>query len=150
MLFSWHDMMKITKICTNRLCQNYLLWDCSAKVPRILFQMKICMSYIVLIKETNIQSHCGVAVAQLGVMIEIGCAKELGTCRVFFKYCVFSSKCCDFLTLPVLLHRWFSICLLCVHTLTQRENRERPESGIFLTNLKNTILNEHPVPASIH
>ena len=45
--------------------------------------------------------------------------------RVFIKYCVF------FWTLPVLLQRWVSTCLLCVHTLTLRENRERPESRIF-------------------
>ena len=38
-----------------------------------------------------------------------------------------------FLTLPVLLQRWCSTCLVGVHT--QRENRERPESGIF-SNLK--------------
>ena len=36
-----------------------------------------------------------------------------------------------FETLPVLLQRWCSTCLVCVHTLPQRENRERPESGIF-------------------
>ena len=31
---------------------------------------------------------------------------------------------------------------VCLHTLTSREIRERPESGIFG---KNTIFNEHPV-----
>ena len=36
-----------------------------------------------------------------------------------------------FWPLPVLLQRWCSTCLVCVHTLTPRENRERPESGIF-------------------
>ena len=36
-----------------------------------------------------------------------------------------------FWTLPVLLQRWCSTCLVCVHTLTPRENREGPESGIF-------------------
>ena len=30
-----------------------------------------------------------------------------------------------FWTLPVLLQRWFSTCLVCVHTLTPRENRVR-------------------------
>ena len=41
-----------------------------------------------------------------------------------------------FSTLRVLLQRWFSTCLVCVHTRTPRENRERPESGIFLKNRK--------------
>ena len=36
-----------------------------------------------------------------------------------------------FWTLPVQLQRWFSIILVCVHTLTPRENRERPKPGIF-------------------
>ena len=49
------------------------------------------------------------------------------------------------MTLPVLLQRWFSTCLVCVHTLTPRENRERPESGIFWNLQKNTIFYEHPV-----
>ena len=48
-----------------------------------------------------------------------------------------------FWTLPVLLQRWFSTCLVCVHTLTPRENREKPE--FFLKFGKYTILNEHPV-----
>ena len=43
-----------------------------------------------------------------------------------------------FWTLPVLLQRWCSTCLVCVHTLTQRENREGPESGIFQNLLKRT------------
>ena len=43
--------------------------------------------------------------------------------RVFIKYYVFP--------LPVLLQRWCSTCLVCVQTLTRRENRERPEFGIF-------------------
>ena len=30
-----------------------------------------------------------------------------------------------FWTLPILLQRWFSTCLVCVHTLTPRENRVR-------------------------
>ena len=33
-----------------------------------------------------------------------------------------------FWTLPVLLHRWCSTCLMCVHTLT---HQEKTESGIF-------------------
>ena len=36
-----------------------------------------------------------------------------------------------FLTLPVPLQRWCFKCH-CVHTLTPRGNRERPESGIYL------------------
>ena len=37
-----------------------------------------------------------------------------------------------------------------VHTLTPRENRERPESGIFFKVFeKNTIFNEHPVVDSV-
>ena len=36
-----------------------------------------------------------------------------------------------FWTLQGLLQRWCSTCLVCVHTLTPRENREREESGIF-------------------
>ena len=36
-----------------------------------------------------------------------------------------------FWTLPVLMQRLCSTCLVCVHTLTPRENIERPESGIF-------------------
>ena len=47
-----------------------------------------------------------------------------------------------FWTLPVLLQRWFSTCLVCVDTLTPRENRVR---NIFLKSEKNTIFNEHPV-----
>ena len=40
----------------------------------------------------------------------------------------------------------FYLPCVCTHTLTRRENRERPEFGIF-KNLrkKNTIFNEHPV-----
>ena len=36
-----------------------------------------------------------------------------------------------FWTLPVLLQRWWSTCLVCVHTLTPRENRDLPESRIL-------------------
>ena len=51
-----------------------------------------------------------------------------------------------FWTLPVLLQRcWYSTCLVCVHTLTPKENRERQKSGIFKNLRKNTILNEQPV-----
>ena len=59
--------------------------------------------------------------------------------RVFFKYCVFFPKILWFFwTLPVLLQRWCSSCLVCVHTLTLRANRERPESGIFWNLRKKT------------
>ena len=54
------------------------------------------------------------------------------------KLCFFLKILCFFWTLPVLLQRWFSTCLVCVHTLTPKENRERPESGIFLKNRKKT------------
>ena len=53
-----------------------------------------------------------------------------------------------FWTLPLLLQRWCSTCLLCVHTLTPRENRERSESGNILKSSKNTICNEHPVSST--
>ena len=36
-----------------------------------------------------------------------------------------------FLTLPVLIQRWCSTCLVCVLTLTPRQNSERQESWIF-------------------
>ena len=49
--------------------------------------------------------------------------------RMFFKNFVISLK---FRNFSVLLQRWLSTCLVCVHTLTPRENRERPKSGIFL------------------
>ena len=52
-----------------------------------------------------------------------------------------------FWTLPVLLQRWCSTCLVCVHTLTPRENRERPEMGISGNLRKNTIFTENPVPS---
>ena len=38
-----------------------------------------------------------------------------------------------------------STCLVCVHNLTPREKRERPEFEIFKILGKNTIFNEHPV-----
>ena len=47
-----------------------------------------------------------------------------------------------FSELPVLLQLWCSTCLVCVHTLTPRENRVR---NIFKNSEKNTIFNEHPV-----
>ena len=37
---------------------------------------------------------------------------------------------------------------MCADTLTQRENRERPESGKYSNLRKNTIFNEHPVATS--
>ena len=43
-----------------------------------------------------------------------------------------------FWTLPVLLQCWCFSLLVCVQTLTPRENRERPESGIFLNLRKKT------------
>ena len=57
---------------------------------------------------------------------------------MFVKYCLFSLKLWFFWTLSVLLQRWFSTCLVCVHKLSSRENRERPESGIFLKIRKKT------------
>ena len=66
--------------------------------------------------------------------------------RVFYKYCVFSKKKLWFFwTRPALLQRWFSTCLVCSHTLTPRENRERPESRIFLK-----IFYEHPAGAHLN
>ena len=65
------------------------------------------------------------------------------TYRVFIKYCVFLKMLWFFWTLPVLLQRWFSTYLVCVHTLTPRENGERPE--YFKIFGKNTIYNEYPV-----
>ena len=43
-----------------------------------------------------------------------------------------------FWTLPVLLQRWFSTCLVSVHKLTPRENRERSESGNILKSSEKT------------
>ena len=70
---------------------------------------------------------------------------HVGTYRVFIKYCVFP------LVFVIFLNSASSAAALvfylpgvCVHTLTPRENRERPESGIF-KNFKNTIFNKHPV-----
>ena len=42
-----------------------------------------------------------------------------------------------FLTLQVLLQRWCLTCH-CVHTLTPRGNRERPESGIYFNIFEKT------------
>ena len=47
-----------------------------------------------------------------------------------------------FWTLSVLLQRWCSTCLVCVHTLAPSENRVR---SISKSSEKNTIFNEHPV-----
>ena len=55
-----------------------------------------------------------------------------GIYRVFINYCIFFFKMLEFFwTLSVLLERWCSTCLVCVHTLTPRENRERQEFGIY-------------------
>ena len=54
--------------------------------------------------------------------------------RVFIKYCVFSLKCCDF---PVLLQRWCSTCLACVHTDTEGKQRKTRVRNI-LTSLEKT------------
>ena len=59
--------------------------------------------------------------------------------------CFFLKILWSFWTLPVLLQRWFSTCLVCVHTLTPRENRERQSPEYFKIFEKNTIFNEHPV-----
>ena len=51
-----------------------------------------------------------------------------------------------FLTLPVLLQRWCSTCLVCVYTYWHKRKTERgqcPEN--FKIFGKNTISNEHPV-----
>ena len=55
--------------------------------------------------------------------------------------CFFLKMLLFFWTLPVLLQRLCFTCLLCVHTLTPSENRERPESGIFVKTqyLNNTL-----------
>ena len=50
-----------------------------------------------------------------------------------------------FWTLPVLLQHWFSTCLVCVHTLTTRENRDSQSPEYFKILGKKTIFNEHPV-----
>ena len=61
--------------------------------------------------------------------------------RVFIKYCVSSLKFCDFfLTLPVPLQRWCSTCLVCVHTLTLRENRENRVRNILKSSKKTQYL----------
>ena len=52
--------------------------------------------------------------------------------RVFIKYCVYSLKFCDFLnSVSSAAALVFYLPGVCVHTLTPRENRERPELGIF-------------------
>ena len=50
-----------------------------------------------------------------------------------------------FWTLPVLLQRWFSICLVCVHTDAKGKQRKARVGNIFKNFRKNTIFNEHPV-----
>ena len=47
-------------------------------------------------------------------------------CRVFNKYCVFPKYFVNFLNSAS-----FAAALVCAHTLTLRENRERQESRIF-------------------
>ena len=48
--------------------------------------------------------------------------------------------------LPVLLQRWCSTCLVCVHTLTLREKQRKARvRNIIKSSEKNTIFNEHPV-----
>ena len=59
------------------------------------------------------------------------------------KMCIFLRILWLFWTLPILLQRGFSTCLVCVHTLAPRENRAR---NIFRNSEKHTIFNEHPVP----
>ena len=62
------------------------------------------------------------------------------TYRVFIKYCVFSLKFCDFLdsARPVLRQRWCSTCLVCVHTLTPRENQRKTRVRNIIKSLEKT------------
>ena len=62
--------------------------------------------------------------------------------RLFINFVFFPSNFEIFWTLPALLQRWCSTCLVCVHTLTPWENRVR---NIFKSSEKNTIFIEHPV-----
>ena len=50
-----------------------------------------------------------------------------------------------FLSLQDLLQRWCSTCLVYVHTLPPRENREGKSPEYFKI-FEKTIFNEHPVP----
>ena len=72
--------------------------------------------------------------------------------RVFIKYCVFSLKVVIFLNsassaveLALDLPSGGQSVKPSVHTLTLRENQQRPESGIYFKILEKTIFNEHPV-----
>ena len=59
--------------------------------------------------------------------------------RVLLKYCVFFLQILWFFwTLPVMLQCWWCLTCHCVHTLTPRGNRERPESGIYFKIFKKT------------
>ena len=49
-----------------------------------------------------------------------------------------------FWTLPVLLQRWCSTCLVCVHTLTLRETEKGQSPEYFKSSKKNNF-NKHPV-----
>ena len=66
------------------------------------------------------------------------CLKLCMVQGVHEKLCFFLKILWFFWTLPVLLQRWCSTCLVSVHTLTPRENRERPESRIFWNLWKKT------------
>ena len=72
--------------------------------------------------------------------------------RLFFNYCSFSLKCCDFSDLCQFC--WSAGVLPAIkwskhEVYTPRKNRERPESGIYFKIFeKNTIFNEHPVVAA--
>ena len=50
-----------------------------------------------------------------------------------------------FWTLPVLLQRRCSICLICVHTDTEGKQRKARVRNILKSSKKTTIFNEHPV-----
>ena len=66
------------------------------------------------------------------------------------KIVFFSLKCCVFfLTLPVLLQRWCSTCLVFVHTLTPSENRERPCLMLGAKSPLNNLSAHPPVPNSL-
>ena len=59
--------------------------------------------------------------------------------RVFINYCVFFLKIFEFFwTLPVLLHRWCSTCLVCVHTHWQRGKTEKSRVRNILKSSKKT------------
>ena len=54
-----------------------------------------------------------------------------------------------FWTLPGLLQRWCSTCLVCVHTTDTEEKQTKGRvRNIFKNSEKNTIFNEHPVLSS--